>query len=103
MITYREIFEKNRIIFKFLKLSQIFGNKVYMKVAKFYNGLIFKKFQLRRISLINDTEVKEYIKDMENYVSFNDGYGKIILNSNTRFLDFPIKIYIKNNIFLLNK
>ena len=63
MITYREIFEKNRIIFKFLKLSQIFGDRVYMKVAKFYNGLIFKKFQLRRMSLINDTEVKEYIKN----------------------------------------
>ena len=37
------------------------------------------------------------------YAIIRWGQRKIILNSNTRFLDFPIKIYIKNNIFLLNK
>lgn len=80
--SYQSIFKKNRFIFKVLQLTQFLGDRVSMKLAKWYNSIIFKQFQLKRISAINNTEVKEYIKNMENYVFFQDGYGKIELDEN---------------------
>lgn len=82
MQSYQSIFKKNRFIFKVLQQTQFFGDKVSMKLAKWYNGIIFKQFQLKRVRAINNKEVKEYIKNADNYVLFHDGYGKIELDEN---------------------